>query len=273
MRSLFCCLGALVVCQTALAQHATDRTERERSANARMIDVGGYRLKANVRPGKLPAIVFENGGGMGYDVWDGVREALEASTDNAIVSYNRAGIHGSELYEGEYDIYKEVDGLHRLLEALNLSDSFLYAGHSYGGFVQYAYASKYPDNIKALLFLDPNTIDYTKWSDADEKERANYNIDHITDPVYKEAMTRQAFGFPKVESEVGRIPAIAVHCTLITAGQNQPSEGLSAWRNGQIELAKRCGSSEFLIARDSDHMIQIREPELVARKIEELLER
>lgn len=261
------CMGSLIQ-QNKLAKQ---NLEEIRETKENMIDVGGYKLKVKYTTGALPAIVFENGGGMNYDVWDVVYEAIKSSTDNAVISYNRAGIHGSELYPGEYDIYKEIDGLHILLSKLGFEKSFIYVGHSYGGFLQYAYANKYPENVTKLLFLDPNTVGYTKWSDSDEKERANFNIDHIKDPIYKEAMTKQAFGFPFVESELEKIPDIAAHCTIITAGKNEPSDGLNAWRNGQIELAMRCASNEFVIAEESNHMIQLLEPDLVIRQIEKLL--
>lgn len=245
----------------------------EDQAQETLVDVGGYNLKFRVIEGTSPAIVFENGGGMSYSVWARVQSMLRSTTNNALVSYNRAGISGSSNYEGEYDIEKEISGLRKGLEHLNLLDKVVLVGHSYGGLLVRLFAYKYPDEVQSVLFVDPNTAEFAMISNLDERERESFDPESIDDPVYRVAMTKQTFGFPQTVERLSNISTIPTPCKVITSGIRflPLNEDHLAWRPVHASLADSC-DSELIVANRSSHMIQISEPELVVSEILDLLE-
>jgi pimeloyl-ACP methyl ester carboxylesterase len=99
------------------------------------------------------AIVFEAGLAATSVNWSLVQRTL--ATRARTVSYDRAGLGWSASADGSRSLRRWSDDLHRLIRALNLPRPLTLVGHSFGTFIIRAYASRFPEDVAALVFLDP----------------------------------------------------------------------------------------------------------------------
>jgi pimeloyl-ACP methyl ester carboxylesterase len=125
-----------------------------------LVNVGNYRLHFRVYPGSLPAVLLEAGGGADASYWDGLAPAIACETGASIITYDRAGYGESDLPDTSYDIRLEVAGLWRGLEKLELADSLILLGHSWGGMLILVTACEHPEEVRGLVFLDAMNVEF-----------------------------------------------------------------------------------------------------------------
>ena len=134
--------------------------------NLEFILVNGFREEIvtygmeNNRKGK-PVIVFENGRGTDFDYWLPILK--EVSKTNTVFAYNRPRIGGSEDDNRVPAIDYIAENLRKALLSKGLYPPYILVGHSWGGAYARCYASFYPEEIAALIFVDPH--DFTKKED------------------------------------------------------------------------------------------------------------
>jgi len=109
-------------------------------------------------PADKPVVVFENGMASGFGSWETV--AAEISKTNAVFRYNRPRIGESENDSIPPTTTHIVNNLRKMLLQKGLKPPYLLVSHSFGGAYIRSFASMYPNEIAALVFVDP--IDFTK---------------------------------------------------------------------------------------------------------------
>lgn len=119
----------------------------------RMVDVGGHRLHLVERGAGEPAVIFESGISATCLNWTRVRTEVERFT--RACTYDRAGLGWSDLAESARIASNILSDLHALLEAARLPKPFILVGHSFGGLLVRAYASRRPDDVAGLVLVDP----------------------------------------------------------------------------------------------------------------------
>ncbi len=249
-----------------------------REAIVKKIDVGGYDLNFRYTPGSLPAIVFESGGGMDSVQWTNIQNALGSEIDNAIVSYDRAGMGESGLYIGEYNIEREVEALHSGLEQLGLADQFFLAGHSYGGLLIRMFAHMYANSVSSLLYIDANTVSYVESQGGAEKyikpiTQHIYPPDKEPENNYHKAMKKQVEAFPKTITKIKNSSRLKIPCKVISADipWHKTKQENDQYRKAHQKLAESC-QTDLIIAKGSDHYIPANAPDLVISTIKDMLE-
>jgi pimeloyl-ACP methyl ester carboxylesterase len=130
-----------------------------------------YR-NANPPPGKLytanghpmhlycsgegsPTIVLESGLGEDFTVWAKVQPSLSSTTRTC--SYDRAGFGWSEAQSGPRDSNSIADQLHALLMQAGITEPVVLMGHSAGGLHIRAYATRFPQDVAGLIFVDASS--------------------------------------------------------------------------------------------------------------------
>jgi pimeloyl-ACP methyl ester carboxylesterase len=108
-----------------------------------------------------PAIVFENGMGMGYGTWDTVIDKLSKSAP--VFAYNRLGVETSEKVFQMPTVKLVADNLKTLLSSLNIAPPYIIVGHSMGGLYARGFAGLYPSDVAGLVLIDP--ADFTESKD------------------------------------------------------------------------------------------------------------
>ncbi len=107
-----------------------------------------------------PAIIFENGMGVGLGNWDTVID--QVSKFAAVFAYDRSGEGNSEKVFQMPTPRLVAENLRSLLASLNIPPPYILVGHSMGGLYARAFAGFYTNEISALVFIDPADFTETK---------------------------------------------------------------------------------------------------------------
>lgn len=117
-----------------------------------LVDIGGYRLHMLLQGKGDSTVVLDAGLGCLSLDWSFVQS--ESAKFAQVVSYDRAGYGWSDESPHPRTSLQMVDELHRLLERANLKKPYILVGHSFGGINIRLYENLYPDEVKALVFVD-----------------------------------------------------------------------------------------------------------------------
>lgn len=113
-------------------------------------------------------VVFEAGFGSDLHTWQPVIAALSANYTT--VAYSRAGLGKSSAAATPRTIQQHIADLQALLKTLQVSNNIILVGHSYGGLLATEYARQFPQQIKALVLVDPAVMAQRRvFLQADEK--------------------------------------------------------------------------------------------------------
>ena len=105
-----------------------------------------------------PVVVFENGLASGFDSWDSV--AKEIAKTNVVFRYNRPRIGESENDSLSPTTEHINSNLREMLLQKKLKPPYLLVSHSFGGAYIRSFASRYPEEVAGLVFVDP--VDFTQ---------------------------------------------------------------------------------------------------------------
>ena len=133
--------------------------KKEAFPNIDLVTVNGFKIELvtygmeNNQKGK-PVIVFENGRGTDFEYRLPVIK--EVSKGNAVFAYNRPRIGSSEDDNQLPTVDHIPDILRQTLLVKGLYPPYILIGHSWGAAYIRTFASLYPDEIAALIFVDPH---------------------------------------------------------------------------------------------------------------------
>lgn len=112
----------------------------------------GRRLRA-VRAGQgAPLVVFASGLMAPASEWVAVQRLVSEHT--ATLSYDRAGMGGSDDDPVEPTVQQVAQDLVRLLDAVGATEPVVLVGHSWAGPVLRLVAEQHPERLAALCFVD-----------------------------------------------------------------------------------------------------------------------
>jgi pimeloyl-ACP methyl ester carboxylesterase len=121
------------------------------------IDVGGRTMHiVCVGPtvSGEPTILFESGGGLGYDSWTEILSAMQDS--HRLCAYDRAGIGKSASpAEASRTAVDQASDLRTLLGAAGIDGPLVVGAHSFGAIIATLFTQANPDDVVGLVFVDP----------------------------------------------------------------------------------------------------------------------
>lgn len=244
---------------TALAQDGT------------LVDLGTHKLNivctgvADARP----VVILEAGGGASSTAWKDVQAALPTAI--RACAYDRAGSGKSDPGPEPRTMDAEVTDLHKLLERSKITGPIVLVGQSLGGILARLYFQKYPDSVAGVILVDP-----TEESDVVFNTKVNrwIMVRELEDPLGEGARSL-ARGRQADPTALGNRPLI-----VIGAGRRVQPPGISTeqWlemrgsRDSHVkELSKLSRNSKFILDPTSGHNIEHDNPKLVAKTIQELV--
>ena len=118
----------------------------------RLIDIGGRKLHIVCMGTGSPTVVMESGAAEGFYSWWLVQQRLR--DEMRTCSYDRAGFGWSDPTPSR-SMAGYVDDLHALLAAAGEKPPFILAGHSMGGSLVQRYYWRYPNDVAAIVAVDP----------------------------------------------------------------------------------------------------------------------
>ena len=109
-----------------------------------------------------PLIVFLHEGLGSIGQWKGFPEKLAKASSLPALVYDRVGYGQSDYWDSELDPYflqkEAVEYLPKLLENLNISNSYYIFGHSDGGTIALLHAATKPKNLLGAIVEAPHVI-------------------------------------------------------------------------------------------------------------------
>ena len=169
-----------------------------------------------------------------------------------------------------------VDDLHALLAAARVPGPYILVGHSLGGLFARLYAQTYPDQVRALVFVDafaveiPNLMGsdwptYRQMLDEPLPQFSDAPSFEVIDIDYSVAQVAAAPSFPQVPTVVlSRTEPFAIPATV------PPERGAKleqAWREATSDLIALRPQTPHFFATGSDHYVQIHQPDVVVAAV------
>ncbi len=117
--------------------------------------VDGHTMRIDCSGSGSPAIVLDAGLGNDGLIWGRVQPALAKTT--RVCSYDRAGFGWSDALPPPRDADHIAAELHGLLAEAQVTGPIVLMGHSIAGIYIRDYATRYPENVVGLIFVDGST--------------------------------------------------------------------------------------------------------------------
>ena len=253
--------------------------EKKSVAVEKLVDVGSCRLNFSVIHGSETLLVLEVGGGTDSTFWGPFPMDLAKATGATVVIYDRAGFGKSDLPDTPYDMVEEVDWFMDGLRQLGLDKDLILLGHSYGGWLIRLTASRYPEVVRGMVFIDPFSAEFVDLMGIEHIDNHPFftfpelNSDNLT------KNQRGGFRMLKVgvgpKSEIMRKTTIPqnIPVRIITSGLpwwQTPEEDL-AWRKAHEQMAGSIPDAKLIVAEESDHLIPEKQPEIIIEATKEVI--
>jgi pimeloyl-ACP methyl ester carboxylesterase len=289
----------VVVLFVLLSGFFYERIGERREANrhpapGRLVSVGDHKLHLLCKGSAAPTVVIETGAGEASHFWWPVQDQI---AEFAIVcTYDRAGYGWSEATRAGRTIDDRGEELHTLLANAGIPGPYVLVAHSYGGLVVRSFAQNHPGEVSGLVLVDtpeeatifqPDVLDfYAKarlmnrvvaigsrfgvlrllrhWIPLDRfgfwlVRPAEYAA--LCDDLASLELVPMSMRGSEKPGSLGALPV-----GVITHGQPFPGPFAileKNWSQGQTRLAALSNNSQLIVARNSNHMIEIDEPHLV----------
>jgi pimeloyl-ACP methyl ester carboxylesterase len=139
-------------CMPGISARAQTTAVAPPSPPGRLIDVGGDRLHVNCTGRGAPTVLLEAGAGDFSFDWTLVQPSIAAFT--RVCSYDRAGYAWSEPGPTPRTLEQLALEAHTLLERAGEARPVVLVGHSLGGLIVRAYASRYRREVTGVVLVD-----------------------------------------------------------------------------------------------------------------------
>jgi pimeloyl-ACP methyl ester carboxylesterase len=240
-----------------------------------------------------PTILLEAGGGGDSLSWDRILPVMQAT--HRLCAYDRAGLGRSDPpVEASRTSSDQVADLRALLGAAAVSGPFLLGAHSYGATVATLFTQAAPDEVVALLFIDPeNARVEASWLDAlpppaagepaSVTELRNQLEVFGTDPTLNPEHQHLRSSFAEAAAALdapgplfGDRPVVVLSAETTPGPQFGLPPDLSTaideiWAAGQQELADESTAGSVATVDGAGHDIQVDQPLAVVAALESML--
>jgi pimeloyl-ACP methyl ester carboxylesterase len=282
-----------------LAALAASTLSAQPAVQNSMVDVGGHKLHVQVagtaRPGSA-TVVFESGLGSPVASWLRVQKTIAEST--LTIAYDRSGINKSELGKETPTVPYIVSALHTLLAKLEAPPPYVLVGHSWGGPIIHRFAATYPNEVAALVYVDPTDWTQTKadmsalWQKAGVKDDDDMMMKMLEKmpgvppgilAEAKEVARLQKAGFDELR-QGGNAPDVPT--IVLLGGKRDPSPPGQTFP-GDMDVYFKAGMEQriahfgrmmqqktdgkLLLTSKSGHFVHSSEPDLVVAAIRQAL--
>ena len=118
----------------------------------RLVPFNKRRMHIHVIGEGAPTVVFESGMGASCLSWTQIQPEVARFT--RAVSYDRAGHGWSDPAREPRTAQQLAQELHTLLGAAGVPGPYVLVGHSFGGYVNMAFAQLYRENVAGIVLVD-----------------------------------------------------------------------------------------------------------------------
>ena len=296
IRSLTFPLGLLVL---AASMAARPNMAHGRGDFAGIVEVDGRKLYLECKGTGAPTVILVSGYRNNAAIWTTPPSARFSPVFESVAkftrvcAYDRPGTILDATHLSRSDpvamprtAESVVSELHDLLDAAKIEGPYVLVAHSLGGLFARLYAAKYPGEIAGLVLLDawpeamPKLLGPEQWQAYEALSappppglEAYRDLETIDFGAASERMAEAARNQPLLKIPLfvlSRVKPVALPPNVPAAFS--PSAFEAAWRRGQDELAALLPDAKHVVATESDHYIQIEQPELVVDAVRQVVE-
>jgi pimeloyl-ACP methyl ester carboxylesterase len=287
---------------------STDETSATQTDFAGLVDIGdGRKIYLECRGQGAPTVVLVSGFGDTGAIWSVDVPGLPqphvlpaAAGFTRVCAYDRPGTSGFDIDDPAQRSRSDpvaqprapedvVAELHALLHAAAVPGPYVLAAHSLGGAYVRLYAATYPDDVVGMVLVDV-TNEYDRAAMAPEQWAVNQAYSGVPPPSRADDPEAERVDFngvlDAVERAVAAQPLPELPLVVLTRGREDelPPEmvasappgffeaAVSAHRASLAQLAALVPDARQVIASESEHYIQLQQPELVIEAIRQVVE-
>ena len=151
-----------VICQAI----GTWRDRRRFPPSGRLVRVNERQMHIHVTGEGTPTVLFESGMGASCLSWTMVQPQVAQFT--RAVSYDRAGHGWSDPARGPRTAQQIAEELHTLLDATGVPGPYVLVGHSFGGYVNRAFAHLYRNEVVGMVLVD--SVHPAEWENPTQEQ-------------------------------------------------------------------------------------------------------
>ncbi len=230
--------------------------------------VNGARVELVTAGPDTHAVVFEAGLGSDWSVWD--EAAAQVARSARVFAYSRPGYGQSGPATTPRDPLHIVEELRALLTAQGLAPPYVLVGHSFGGTYMELFAKAHPNEVRAVVLVEPRHRDFTRECEAEGLAGCTMSASFVkTLPrVQQEELTGFALASEQLRSagDFGGVPVRVL--TATSHGESEAWERL--WRSTHSALAAEATDGEQRILEGS-HNLEVERAGDIARLVVELI--
>jgi len=208
---------------------------------------------------KEPAVVFENGLGMGMKYWDEV--FLEIGKTNTVFAYNRKD---DKILKNRSMSTDKVELLRKLLLKRGLNPPYVLVGHSLGGLYLQYFARRYPNEVLGLVLVDSTyPDDFINHSNLPKKMEKQFK--YLAE--YTNYFSQELLALPTTEVPV--IALVATNERMMTQKEELKPilESMIANAKKYLSFYPNCTVQTV----DTGHFVMYENPDVVSEAIKEML--
>ena len=218
-----------------------------------------------------PPILLLGGHRTPMTAWRSVWPMLTARA--RVLAYDRAGTGASEAAREPQDGAAVLSALDGLLERVGLSGPYLLAAHSLGGLYASLMARTWPERVAGMVLIEaahPGQAHRAPPPDGTMRRAWR----RLTARGFMDDPHSEYAGVPATVGQIaaaGPFPAIPLR--VVTGARRMPlvpRPAFEAHQRFQRDLASLSPLGKQVIARQSGHMPQVTEPDLVASVVNDL---
>ncbi|NNG43153.1 alpha/beta hydrolase [Pseudoalteromonas sp. NEC-BIFX-2020_002] len=247
------------------------------NVKAAFVKVGEFELQYEIAGSGKQIVVLEAGGSAGLDDWNSVFSSIAEQTK--VIRYSRVGNGNSTAIKRHFTSMDYAQHLSEFLLALDISEPIVLAAHSYGGSVAREFAAKYPQQLNALLMLDPSSEHDVDILRAINLEQGNKEIAQIKLSDMANGMSNQYLDFwsKRPLPDYPQIKDIPVTVIASVRKMAEPSnlfftdKGRIMWGEIWQNWAAEFPQGRSVLTEKSGHFIQNDEPMLVLRELKRVM--
>lgn len=292
IRSSPASLLALIVLATPMVARAEPGLAQSNQAGT--VEVDGRKLYLECKGKSSPLVILISGYRNNAAIWTtppkpGVTPVFDAvAAFTRVCAYDRPGtiLDATQLSRSDpvampRSSDEVVSELHDLLDAARIEGPYVLVAHSLGGLFARLFAATYPSEIAGLVLVDawpesmPKLLGPEQWQGYATLSappppglETYHDLEVVDFGAASQRMAEAANRQPLSEIPLfilSRAKPVALPPDVPV--DFSPSAFEAAWRKGQDELAALLPDAKHVVATESDHYIQIEQPDLVVEAV------
>jgi pimeloyl-ACP methyl ester carboxylesterase len=231
----------------------------------RVATVNGHAVELATAGTGNTTVVFESGLGSDWTVWDEV--AAEVARSSRVFAYSRPGYGQSGPTTTPRDASHIVEELRALLGDQGYRSPYILVGHSFGGAYMELFAKAHPDEVTALVLVEPRHSDFT--TECEARNISGCSISASVSEMMPQVQQDELAAFAEASGEIraagpfGRYPVRVLTATSHFEGDDWEV----LWQSMLGSLATEAADGKQLFFPGAGHNLEVERAQDVARII------